>query len=110
MFIFFYFFFFFFFFYCYGDHRDLHGTKHSFPTRRSSDHAGLVAPHEGAVSVLLSVGDAGDRSEEHTSELQSLRTSSYAVFCLKKKKQLDGLVAMFLAVVILVKSYPSFDV
>src|SRR3546814_4967585 len=26
-----------------------------------------------------------DRSEEHTSELQSLMRSSYAVFCLKKK-------------------------
>src|SRR3546814_6500360 len=32
--------------------------------------------------------DAGDfaRSEEHTSELQSLMRLSYAVFCLKKKK------------------------
>src|SRR3546814_1424128 len=27
----------------------------------------------------------GDRSEEHTSELQSLMRNSYAVFCLKKK-------------------------
>src|SRR3546814_4535588 len=27
-----------------------------------------------------------DRSEEHTSELQSLMRISYAVFCLKKKK------------------------
>src|SRR3546814_4725598 len=27
------------------------------------------------------------RSEEHTSELQSLMRSSYAVFCLKKKKK-----------------------
>src|SRR3546814_9174408 len=27
-----------------------------------------------------------ERSEEHTSELQSLMRSSYAVFCLKKKK------------------------
>src|SRR3546814_5486833 len=27
-----------------------------------------------------------DRSEEHTSELQSLMRKSYAVFCLKKKK------------------------
>src|SRR3546814_10215746 len=27
-----------------------------------------------------------DRSEEHTSELQSLMRTSYAVFCLKKKK------------------------
>src|SRR3546814_5199188 len=28
----------------------------------------------------------GQRSEEHTSELQSLMRNSYAVFCLKKKK------------------------
>src|SRR3546814_10029848 len=28
----------------------------------------------------------GKRSEEHTSELQSLMRNSYAVFCLKKKK------------------------
>src|SRR3546814_2377012 len=28
----------------------------------------------------------GTRSEEHTSELQSLMRTSYAVFCLKKKK------------------------
>src|SRR3546814_9208255 len=30
---------------------------------------------------------AAPRSEEHTSELQSLMRSSYAVFCLKKKKK-----------------------
>src|SRR3546814_5561446 len=30
--------------------------------------------------------DQGARSEEHTSELQSLMRISYAVFCLKKKK------------------------
>src|SRR3546814_8655397 len=29
--------------------------------------------------------DVGYRSEEHTSELQSLMRNSYAVFCLKKK-------------------------
>src|SRR3546814_2060647 len=29
-----------------------------------------------------------DRSEEHTSELQSLMRNSYAVFCLKKKKKI----------------------
>src|SRR3546814_1002778 len=34
------------------------------------------------------LGDCGDpRSEEHTSELQSLMRTSYAVFCLKKKKK-----------------------
>src|SRR3546814_1376393 len=31
-------------------------------------------------------GGAGARSEEHTSELQSLMRISYAVFCLKKKQ------------------------
>src|SRR3546814_5749797 len=32
------------------------------------------------------IWDDRDRSEEHTSELQSLMRISYAVFCLKKKK------------------------
>src|SRR3546814_7494143 len=32
-----------------------------------------------------------DRSEEHTSELQSLMRISYAVFCLKKKKLINQL-------------------
>src|SRR3546814_3201869 len=38
---------------------------------------------------LIRLSDAGAdrmRSEEHTSELQSLMRNSYAVFCLKKKK------------------------
>src|SRR3546814_3427339 len=34
-----------------------------------------------------SVGPEAMRSEEHTSELQSLMRISYAVFCLKKKKK-----------------------
>src|SRR3546814_2304884 len=33
--------------------------------------------------------DRGERSEEHTSELQSLMRISYAVFCLKKKKYIN---------------------
>src|SRR3546814_10035656 len=37
-----------------------------------------------AISGQLPDG-VGDRSEEHTSELQSLMRISYAVFCLKKK-------------------------
>src|SRR3546814_8346032 len=32
------------------------------------------------------------RSEEHTSELQSLMRNSYAVFCLKKKKNNDNII------------------
>src|SRR3546814_1018151 len=38
------------------------------------------------VTYLTGYG-LGSRSEEHTSELQSLMRISYAVFCLKKKKQ-----------------------
>src|SRR3546814_13993146 len=105
----------FFFFQGYGDHRDLHVLTHSFPTRRSSDldledredpehqrvglgarihasndpvgrgdgavqlrRAALRPPHPERVPVVA-------RSEEHTSELQSLMRISYAVFCLKKK-------------------------
>src|SRR3546814_5105794 len=38
-------------------------------------------------SPELGVRPASRRSEEHTSELQSLMRNSYAVFCLKKKDQ-----------------------
>src|SRR3546814_4642467 len=38
------------------------------------------------VGTLKLVGEGRWRSEEHTSELQSLMRISYAVFCLKKKK------------------------
>src|SRR3546814_965092 len=87
---------------------------HSFPTRRSSDlrpkRAAMVltvcpATNRRRISISRSVrhadkpgaGSLADmsfahhsltnrRSEEHTSELQSLMRISYAVFCLKKKK------------------------
>src|SRR3546814_3884231 len=42
-----------------------------------------VPPHSGQV---VKVTTRSTRSEEHTSELQSLMRISYAVFCLKKKK------------------------
>src|SRR3546814_15291975 len=38
------------------------------------------------LQLLLSYWFSSGRSEEHTSELQSLMRISYAVFCLKKKK------------------------
>src|SRR3546814_2340840 len=53
------------------------------------DHAGIFA---GAADHPRRLGrqrlevEARARSEEHTSELQSLMRKSYAVFCLKKKK------------------------
>src|SRR3546814_1225789 len=38
--------------------------------------------------MLMPVGQGKLRSEEHTSELQSLMRISYAVFCLKKNKRI----------------------
>src|SRR3546814_6902737 len=83
-------------------------TDTLFPTRRSSD----LAPYRGREFAIKSVAALRwfrqrkfrdryilyicrsrrlgcpdrARSEEHTSELQSLMRISYAVFCLKKKK------------------------
>src|SRR3546814_9325470 len=39
----------------------------------------------GEIGVVVDIVDV-DRSEEHTSELQSLMRISYAVFCLKRNK------------------------
>src|SRR3546814_5226110 len=47
---------------------------------------GDVRAGRDARTGLDARGGARTRSEEHTSELQSLMRSSYAVFCLKKKK------------------------
>src|SRR3546814_2048394 len=45
--------------------------------------------YEDKFAVMLSRDSHLARSEEHTSELQSLMRISYAVFCLKKKKNTD---------------------
>src|SRR3546814_3630584 len=45
-----------------------------------------VAELDGQVAGWTAIQPVSDRSEEHTSELQSLMRISYAVFCLKKKK------------------------
>src|SRR3546814_1492366 len=47
----------------------------------------LLAEVRGTALARVSAQDAGYRSEEHTTELQSLMRISYAVFCLKKKKE-----------------------
>src|SRR3546814_3218773 len=44
-------------------------------------------PQHELHTVLAGFRVEKDRSEEHTSELQSLMRISYAVFCLKKKKE-----------------------
>src|SRR3546814_9964303 len=49
----------------------------------TSYHAGMVARYW--LEELAGIPCQIERSEEHTSELQSLMRTSYAVFCLKKK-------------------------
>src|SRR3546814_9138491 len=87
-------------------------TDHSFPTRRSSDLLEVIMKDGSIVDTTTPlptpqtyrwekaqlywadrqvatqelVRQRVKRSEEHTSELQSLMRISYAVFCLKKKK------------------------
>src|SRR3546814_9539996 len=51
-------------------------------------HAEDGEPHrQGAHGAVEGMSRQPSRSEEHTSELQSLMRISYAVFCLKKKKK-----------------------
>src|SRR3546814_3164868 len=59
-----------------GDRGDGIGKQRAPRARRTEE--GLARNPESEVVA---------RSEEHTSELQSLMRISYAVFCLKKKKQ-----------------------
>src|SRR3546814_3052091 len=114
-----------FFFSLYGDHRDLHVLTHSFPTRRSSDLRNLELPIAEMGLAIRAETRTGDtpqgkrrrqrripphillttpeslalllsRSEEHTSELQSLMRNSYAVSCLRKTTTNEHLVCRLL--------------
>src|SRR3546814_4651692 len=60
------------------------------PAANATDHPGQPGPDQRVDDDRREQCDQHDagqlRSEEHTSELQSLMRISYAVFCLKKKK------------------------
>src|SRR3546814_4942172 len=67
-------------------------------------HVGRDALHHGRQHLTAEFDEVGDarfrhganaRSEEHTSELQSLMRISYAVFCLKQKKVVQSHVAHY---------------
>src|SRR3546814_4793934 len=73
----------------------LQHALYSVPDRR---HGYCIDDNARALILMTQIEDLADdvrdrwttiyaRSEEHTSELQSLMRISYAVFCLKKKKQ-----------------------
>src|SRR3546814_3927412 len=83
-----------------GDNRkitDCIKVGHGSPIAASNRAVSIsLAPRPFGASIALNkrerlmrhVAVIGSRSEEHTSELQSLMRISYAVFCLKKKKRL----------------------
>src|SRR3546814_6427635 len=73
-----------------GQHRSTqrHPPRdHADERRLTADIIALVKDYGryGYRRIHALLGHAGWRSEEHTSELQSLMRNSYAVFCLKKK-------------------------
>src|SRR3546814_5479861 len=81
------------------DHQD--GNPHHDPLRSTAPPGGVAESHQQkgdedcyahrsrfscqSLPVNRRQATAARRSEEHTSELQSLMRNSYAVFCLKKK-------------------------
>src|SRR3546814_13347173 len=52
---------------------------------KGDDRVAVDDPGDHRIGLRAADGRCDDRSEEHTSELQSLMRISYAVFCLKKK-------------------------
>src|SRR3546814_1023540 len=60
--------------------RDLEGVLARLARAGDGNH---VCQRHGVLAVVVECAHPGQRSEEHTSELQSLMRSSYAVFCLK---------------------------
>src|SRR3546814_4460132 len=69
----------------------LHNLRLVLRARSRLDAAFRGDRHHGAASARIALvaealRNARNRSEEHTSELQSLMRISYAVFCLKKTK------------------------
>src|SRR3546814_8625264 len=69
-----------------SNHADLRESVERFGVR--FEHVAIdAATHaQGEAKMLALLAGQADRSEEHTSELQSLMRISYAVFCLKKKQ------------------------
>src|SRR3546814_5347998 len=55
-----------------------------------------IAPYSGCTMGEFYRDRGEDRSEEHTSELQSLMRISYAVFCLKKKTSYSHISITFI--------------
>src|SRR3546814_6747966 len=65
----------------------VHALLMASPDLRTFDAAEFLRELTAGLSASISSRERSIRSEEHTSELQSLMRISYAVFCLKNKKK-----------------------
>src|SRR3546814_8543788 len=78
-----------------GEHDGGSGDQGGAAGRQKRSHGGsftacgsaAVGPAPAAEDCRVTGLGRGHRSEEHTSELQSLMRKSYSVFCLKKKQK-----------------------
>src|SRR3546814_5705754 len=70
-----------------GGHTDDDDQPEAEAAQESLDLVHVALPIDRPMHRRCSGAWRGPRSEEHTSELQSLMRISYAVFCLKKNKQ-----------------------
>src|SRR3546814_8347297 len=64
----------------------LHRDSDPLSPKMAEDHHSWEGEKRRCRIAISKTGGKAGRSEEHTSELQSLMRISYAVFCLKKKK------------------------
>src|SRR3546814_1991642 len=64
------------------------------PYARGTAESAMAAVNPRSTSFMLYLLHRLRRSEEHTSELQSLMRISYAVFCLKKKNKRENLARL----------------
>src|SRR3546814_7605574 len=78
-----------------GDTKSTRATDLRSPETISISEPGLTLPASAGESATVTATRdrlaMRNRSEEHTSELQSLMRNSYAVFCLNKKNETDTL-------------------
>src|SRR3546814_1128639 len=72
-----------------SEHRQAANSKRLGRIALGQDQSAFAGAFATCPEGVVQFGNAADRSEEHTSELQSLMRISYAVFCLKKKNRIE---------------------
>src|SRR3546814_7731431 len=70
---------------------DLHDRPADPLDRPRIERRGVLIAEELAIGGIQNADSQSMRSEEHTSELQSLLRISYAVFCLNKKNNIQSI-------------------